>query len=298
MRSFDFWWRLLRPHALTASLVPVLLGTVYAYTVVEHIRWSLFLAMLLASFLIQTATNLFNEYYDYVRGLDTKDSVGIGGTIVHDGATPRFVMSLALGAYAIALLLGVYICCESSWWLAVIGACFMLIGYLYTGGPYPIAASPFGEIFAGLCMGGGITCITYFIQTGEVTWQCFWLSMPIVLLIGLILTSNNIRDRVGDEANGRKTLAILLGHRGAVRFMTIIFAIAYLWPLVPILLYQQTPLLFLSLLSLPKALSAVKGFAPENQQPKQMMPAMKATAQTNTFYGLLYALGLLIGHLL
>ena len=67
---------------------------------------------------------------------------------------------------------------------------------------------------------------------------------------------------------------------------------------MPILVYQQTPLLFLSLLSLPKALSAVKGFAPENQQPKQMMPAMKATAQTNTFYGLLYALGLLIGHLL
>lgn len=298
MRSFDFWWRLLRPHALTASLVPVLLGTVYAYTVVEKIRWPLFLAMLFASFLIQTATNLFNEYYDYVRGLDTKDSVGIGGTIVHDGATPRFVMALALGAYAIALLLGVYICWQSSWWLAVIGACFMLIGYLYTGGPYPIAASPFGEIFAGFCMGGGITCITYFIQTGEITWQCFWLSMPIVLLIGLILTSNNIRDRVGDEANGRKTLAILLGHRGAVRFMTIIFVLAYLWPLVMIFAYHQTPLLFLSLLSLPKALSAVRGFAPENQQPKQMMPAMKATAQTNTFYGLLYALGLLIAQFL
>ena len=60
------------------------------------------------------------------------------------------------------------------------------------------------------------------------------------------------------------------------------------------LIYHQTPLLFLSLLSLPKALSAIKGFAPEGQQPKQMMPAMKATAQTNTFYGLLYALGLLI----
>ncbi len=27
--------------------------------------------MLFASVLIQTATNLFNEYYDYVRGLDT-----------------------------------------------------------------------------------------------------------------------------------------------------------------------------------------------------------------------------------
>ena len=294
MKSFDFWWRLLRPHALTASLVPVLLGTAYAYTISGTIKWPLFLAMLLASFLIQTATNLFNEYYDYVRGLDTKDSVGIGGTIVHDGASPRFVMTLALSAYALALLLGLYICYQSSWWLAVIGAGCMLIGYLYTGGPYPIAASPFGELFAGLCMGGGITCITYYIQTGAITWQCFWLSVPLILLIGLILTSNNIRDRVGDAANGRKTLAILLGHRRAVRFMALIFAAAYIWPMVPIILYHQTPLLFLSLLSLPKAIGAVKGFAPENQQPAQMMPAMKLTAQTNTFYGLLYALGLLL----
>lgn len=58
-----------------------------------------FLAMLIASCAIQVATNLFNEYYDYVRGLDTKDSVGIGGTIVHDGASPQFVLGLALGFY-------------------------------------------------------------------------------------------------------------------------------------------------------------------------------------------------------
>lgn len=298
MKSFDFWWRLLRPHALTASLVPVLLGTVYAYTQIRQLHWGLFSAMLLASFLIQTATNLFNEYYDYVRGLDTKDSVGIGGTIVHDGASPRFVMMLALSAYSLALLLGLYICASTSWWLAVLGAVFMLIGYLYTGGPYPIAASPFGELFAGLCMGAGITCITFFIQTGYVTWQCFILSIPIVLLIGLILTSNNIRDRVGDAANGRKTLAILLGHCNAVRFMTMIFATAYIWPIVPVVIYGASPLLFLPLLSLPKAISAVKGFSPENQQPAQMMPAMKATAQTNTWYGLLYSVGILLAHFL
>lgn len=53
-------------------------------------------AMLAASLLIQIATNLFNEYYDYARGLDTAASVGIGGTIVRDGASPRFVLTLAL----------------------------------------------------------------------------------------------------------------------------------------------------------------------------------------------------------
>ena len=41
--------------------------------------------MLIASLLIQAATNMFNEYYDFKRGLDNEHSVGIGGTIVRDG---------------------------------------------------------------------------------------------------------------------------------------------------------------------------------------------------------------------
>ena len=95
-KDFDFWWRLLRPHTLTASLIPVLVGSMYAFSCIHTLHLGLFLAMLAASCSIQVATNLFNEYYDYVRGLDTKDSVGIGGTIVHDGASPRFVLNLSL----------------------------------------------------------------------------------------------------------------------------------------------------------------------------------------------------------
>lgn len=297
MNTFDFWWRLLRPHALTASLVPVVLGSVYAFTRVGQLQWSLLLTMLLASFLIQTATNLFNEYYDYVRGLDTKDSVGIGGTIVHDGASPKFVLNLALGAYGVAGLLGLYICSQSSWYLLLIGAVCMLIGYLYTGGPYPISASPFGEIFAGGAMGGGITMITFYLHTGFVDWACFLISVPLVILIGLILTSNNIRDLVGDKANGRHTLAILLGHRKSVIFMALMMGLSYLWALGLVIFQGYSVFLLLSLLSLPKAIGAIRGFAPEDQQPKQMMPAMKLTAQTNTVYGLTYALGFLIGYL-
>lgn len=94
----------------------------------------LFLAMLFSCLWIQIATNLFNEYYDFKRGLDTEDSVGIGGAIVRHGMKPETILQLALGSYAIALVLGVYICMSSSWWLAAIGLAGMLIGYLYTGG--------------------------------------------------------------------------------------------------------------------------------------------------------------------
>lgn len=102
-------WRLTRPHTLTASFVPVLLGTVLAMFYVK-VDFLLFLAMLFSCLWIQIATNLFNEYYDFKRGLDTEDSVGIGGAIVRHGMKPKTILRLALGSYAIALVLGVYIC--------------------------------------------------------------------------------------------------------------------------------------------------------------------------------------------
>lgn len=160
-------WKLTRPHTLTASFVPVLIGTVLSMFFVQVDVW-LFLAMLFATLMIQIGTNLFNEYYDFKRGLDTEESVGIGGAIVRHGMKPKRVMDMALASYGFALLLGVYICMNSSWWLALVGVMGMLIGYLYTGGPYPIAYTPFGELFAGLFMGSFFILIAFFIQTGYV----------------------------------------------------------------------------------------------------------------------------------
>ncbi len=52
----------MRPHTLTASVVPVLVGTaaskIYFLGSEDHIKISLFIAMLLACLLIQAATNM------------------------------------------------------------------------------------------------------------------------------------------------------------------------------------------------------------------------------------------------
>lgn len=297
-RDFDFWWRLIRPHTLTASLVPVLVGSIWAFSCTRTLHFGLFFAMLIASCAIQIATNLFNEYYDYVRGLDTKDSVGIGGTIVHDGASPKFVMVLALGLYALAAILGIYICANSSWYLLLIGAFCMLIGYLYTGGPFPISASPFGELFAGGFLGTGVICISFFIQTGYIDWHTVAISIPVLVLIGLILTGNNIRDRVGDAANGRHTLVILLGHKNAVTFLSIMFTFCYLWIIGLIILGGHSIWLLATFISIPTARKAVEKFRPEGQTPKEMMGAMVLIPKANTQFGLTLALGLLMESLI
>ena len=88
-KDWKVWWRLTRPHTLTASFVPVTLGTAISISYNSSFDFSLFITMLIASILIQIATNLFNEYYDYKRGLDHAESVGIGGGIVRDGLNQK-----------------------------------------------------------------------------------------------------------------------------------------------------------------------------------------------------------------
>ncbi|MFJ7931483.1 1,4-dihydroxy-2-naphthoate polyprenyltransferase [Peribacillus sp. NPDC096622] len=295
-RTWKIWWELIRPHTLTAAFVPVLLGTVIAL-LEDGVNWLLFAAMMIASILIQAATNLFNEYYDFKRGLDTEESVGIGGGIVRHGMTPRLIMTLALGMYAIALIIGIYICAASSWWLAAVGLVCMLVGYLYTGGPLPISYTPFGELFSGLFMGFLIILIAFFIQTGDVSSTAILIAIPSGILVGLINLSNNLRDHDGDKAHGRKTMPVVMGRKNALTFMAIMFAFSYLWLVGLVLTGSVTAWILLAFLSIPKAMAAIKGFVGKTQ-PITMVPAMKATAQTNTFFGLLMAIGLFISYLI
>lgn len=290
-------WQLTRPHTLTATFSPVILGTALALFDTK-IDWLLFVAMLVCCLCLQIATNLFNEYYDFKRGLDTVDSVGIGGALVRHGTKPSSVLAFALVLYAIAMVIGVYICMASSWWLVVIGLIGMAIGYLYTGGPFPIAYTPFGELFAGLAMGIGFILIAYFIQTGDVSWTSFLVSVPLGILVGGINMSNNIRDIKEDTIGGRKTLAILLGRKHAITALAISFVVAYVWIIVLVIIGQVTPWVLVIFISIPKPIAAIKNFREGEGVPQKQGLAMKSTAMTNTFFGLLLSVGLIIAYLI
>lgn len=296
------YWLLMRPHTLTAAVVPVLVGTATAKLFLlgseDHLKFSLFLAMLLACLLIQAATNMFNEYYDFKKGLDDHTSVGIGGAIVRNGMSPKLVMNLAIAFYVIAALIGLFIASQSSYWLIPIGILCMAVGYLYTGGPFPISWTPFGELFSGVFMGLIIILIAFFIQTDNLQGYAVWISVPIIITIGLINMANNIRDRVKDKASGRKTLPILLGKANSIRFMALMYIIAYAWVIYTVFFVSGGSIFYLLvLLSFPFPIKAIRRFK-KNDTPAEMMPAMAATGKTNTVFGLLYALGIYISALL
>lgn len=289
-------WQMTRPHTLTATFSPVILGTVMAMYE-SKIDWLLFIAMMAACLALQIATNLFNEYYDFKRGLDTAESTGIGGGIVRHGLKPKNVLTVAFLLYIVAAVIGVYICMNSSWWLVAIGLFGMAIGYFYTGGPIPIAYTPLGELFSGLLMGNGFVLIAFFIQTNTITLQSLLISVPIGILVGAINMSNNIRDIEEDIKGGRKTLAILLGHKKGIIALAIAFAVSYLWIVVLVAIGYISPWTLVVFLSVKKPILAIQGFLKGNAKPQYLGVAMKSTALTNTFFGFLLSAGLLISYI-
>src|SRR5699024_4628610 len=118
----------------------------------------------------------------------------------------------------------------------------------------------------------------------------------IGIFIGAIMMSNNIRDLDGDKADGRQTVAMLLGRKKATRALGIFFSIAYVLTLLYIIT-GTLPLISLSVvLSAKKAVDGVKNFKGKTK-PLEMLPAMIATGKTNTLYGILLGLSLFVSTL-
>src|SRR5918994_3378597 len=207
---FDEWFRLARPFSLTASAVPVLFGT--ALALADGVfAWGPFLAMLFGSFLIQAATNMFNEFYDEQRGLDTATTVGIAGSIVQGRVHARAVLVGALFCYTLALVLGIYLIVVGGWPILVLGCLCALGGYLYSAGPRPIAYTPASEAAVFLYMGVLIVVIAYAVQTGTFPLYVPLAALPIGGPVAAILLANNIRDLRSDRRGGRRTLPIVAG---------------------------------------------------------------------------------------
>ena len=286
-----------RPHSYPASIAPVLFGATYALGYESKFSILKFILFLLACLLIQAATNLFNEYYDYKHGLDKVDSEGISGSIVKGNLSPKEVMVGALVLYALAFILGLILTFMTSIYVLVVGLVCMLAGYFYTGGKYPIAYSPFGEVVSGFFMGTIIIALSFYFQTGYVNADIIVVSLPLFIMIGAILLANNIRDLDNDKESGRRTYAILAGRNNAIKTMAISFIVVYLLNVLFIITKYASWWNLLVFVTIPLAIKIIKGFSANNNK-KTMAPYMVLTAKLTIFVGFIMSLANILKYIM
>ena len=286
-----------RPHSYPASIAPVLFGATYALGYESKFSILKFILFLLACLLIQAATNLFNEYYDYKHGLDKVDSEGISGSIVKGNLSPKEVMVGALVLYALAFGFGLILTFMTSVYVLLVGLVCMLAGYFYTGGKYPIAYSPFGEVVSGFFMGTIIIALSFYFQTGYVNADIIAVSLPLFIMIGAILLANNIRDLDNDKESGRRTYAILVGRNNAIKTMAISFIIVYLLNVLFIITKYTSWWNLLVFVTIPLAIKIIKGFSANNNK-KTMAPFMVLTAKLTIFVGFIMSLANILKYIM
>ncbi len=277
-----------RPKTLPAAVVPVLVGTAAASTVVSVIWWRAVAAMVV-SVALQVATNYVNDYADGDRGTDD-DRVGplrlVGSGLVTSGVVKR----AALVSFLVAGLAGGLLALSVGWELVVVGAVSIVAGWAYTGGPAPYGYYGLGEVFVFVFFGVVATVGSAYVQTETVTWLAFLVSVPVGMLAVALLVINNLRDIPTDRLSGKRTLAVRIGDRSTrLMFVLLFLASAVTIGVVSI----DHPFVGLAIVGLGLAIAPSRTVL-SGAVGEQLIGVLVATGRVQLIVGLALSVGLLL----
>ena len=288
IRSARIWLLALRPASLTASAVPVLVGTALAAD--EAFRPGLFAMAFLGSLALQSGTNLANDYYDHVQGVDTASSLGPSGVIQRGLLPPRAVLIGAFVAFGAAAAFGLVIATFVGWPVLALGVASLLAGFAYTAPPLKLAYRGLGELTVFAFMGPAVVMGAAYVQLETWTWDAFLASIPVGLLASAILHANNLRDIEDDRAHGKHTLATLLGRPAADYELAALVAAAFAIAAALAILGTAPLTTLVALAALPAGVLLLRALA-TSPDPRSLNRVLAGAVGVHLLFGLLWALG-------
>jgi 1,4-dihydroxy-2-naphthoate octaprenyltransferase len=298
------WYHALRPFTYSASVVPILVGSAVAWR--DHqVDIVLFLFTLVGSVFIQLGTNLANEYFDYVQGVDKHDSLGPAGVIIQGKLSARQVLAAAVLAFATGAMLGVYIFLQVGIIILIVGLVSVLFAWFYTAKPFSLGYRGLGEPEVFIFMGPVMVIAAYYIQARAFTWTSLLISLPVGFLVMAILHANNLRDIDQDSERNRLTWPVLAcrywgaerGRRVACWEYYLMLLSAYL---ILILLAGAgiVPwLVLLTLVTVPQALFLVR-FVESGIKGRPLSRVVRGTSLLHLTFGLTLVIGYFLGGVL
>jgi 1,4-dihydroxy-2-naphthoate polyprenyltransferase len=198
-----------RPKTWFAGLSPIILALAVIFDAGADFSF-LFLSPLLATWLAQISSNLINDAHDSESGVDqfrdamAPQRMSVGGHMTFTQMKFFYRITLAL-----SFLCGLPAIIHGGIPIFILGVFSLLMAYLYTAGPFPLAYYACGEFLAFLFFGPVAVCGTHYALTPQHFNMAA--SLPFGLYAGLmsalIMHINNARDRESDQKSGKKTLA-------------------------------------------------------------------------------------------
>jgi 1,4-dihydroxy-2-naphthoate octaprenyltransferase len=243
-----------RPRTLPTAVSPVLVGTGAAVGA-GAVEPGLALLALVVAVALVVGVNYANDYSDGIRGTDDQ-RVGPVRLVGARLAAPTAVRTAAFVCFSVAALAGLtLVSLTRLWWLIGVGAACIAGAWFYTGGRRPYGYAGLGEVAVFVFFGPVAVLGTTLTQSGPPGPLAVVGAVGVGLLACAVLVVNNLRDIAGDEAVGKRTLAVALGERDTRRLYAALVA-------APLLLSALAGLrswpMLLGLLALPLAAAVAR----------------------------------------
>jgi len=286
------WMLATRPRTLPAAVAPVTVGCALA-AADRHFVWFPALAALAGALLLQIGVNLANDYFDFIKGIDTQERLGPLRVTQSGLIAPQRVRTAMLSVFALTLVPGFYLVAVGGWPLLAIGLASMVAALAYSGGPRPLASLGLGDLFVFIFFGPVAVGGTYYVQAHRISATALLAGVAVGLVVTAILVVNNLRDIDTDRKAGKRTLAVRLGTRGTKVEYVLLLAATYFVPIGFWMAKRSSPWILLPLVSLPLAWRQARDVQ-HSAGGTELNRSLAATARLGFLFSLFFSLGIVM----
>lgn len=265
-----------RPMFLTASVIPVLVGTSWGYREAGALDVSALLLALATIICVHASVNVLNDVFDDLYGGDRDNVERIfpytgGSRFIQNGVMSIREMAIWGGVLLLmAVVFGAVLMLEKGIAVLPFGLAGVALGVLYSAPPLQLGARGLGEVAVGV--GFGILPVSgaAWLQSGAATLNTLLLSLPIACWVMAILLINEIPDEQADAAAGKHTLVVQLGRGKTAMLYCLLQVLAFLVIVLAVKLQWLQPVgLIIPVLLLLPAIYAALGITANRQRLKR-----------------------------
>ena len=257
---------LVQIQTIIISALPYIIGSVMASYYYHNFNLVYSLWLFLAVICFHLAVNGHNQYTDYAR-YKQNHITSYNNILEKFNITKSWARKIIIILTLISAIIGTILSIKVGWIILLIGILSYLIGYCYSGGPYPILKTPFGEPASGITMGYNITFLGLYINMYNVhpfdnfLWaKAIIVAGPAIFVIANVMLANNICDVAEDVKIGRKTLPYYTGRKTALTILCCYYVLAYIFLILGIVLKYLPVITLGSLLTIPLVYHTTKTF--------------------------------------
>ena len=294
MASLWTWFKATQPHSFVASAVGVFLGTAIAYARVGGVDLVAFLATLAGVVVLQAATNMSNDTVDFLNGVDDLPPRLVspftgGARVLPDRALTVAAHRRAwIALYGLGALIGLALALTrpNGWLLLALGVLGGALALFYTLPPFSLQYHGLGDVAVGVVFGPIVTLGAYAVQAGTLSWEAFYASIPLGILVAAFLFVNEMPEHETDPRGGKRTIPARIGLERSYRLYLLMVGAAIAFLLLAAAAGWVPGIALLGLVAVFPLAKSIRVLRAYFREYPRHMPANAGTIQAVLFLGI------------